>query len=238
MWRLLRKTLFASRYETSAMLKRYLEAQYGHFQTPQQNASEPFYAELRRIASRYVQQGAHCLDIGCATGRLVFEWAHLGADLSIGIDSSSRFVKTCTEIQNGVYPSITRNFGTRGTRFIHADVMTFPLPTAGFSFISCINVIDRVPNPHELVAKIHELLAPHGIALLCDPYDWTHSPAPRHLHVSDIKAYLRSEDWECLEEYRDIPYRMGAAPYVVEHVCHVVVIKKRERQPECDRPQG
>ncbi len=206
------------------MLRQYVAAQYGSFMTERETGAEPLYRAIVAIAQRHVRPGLSALDIGCATGRLVFEYALLGANPSKGVDTGKRFIDFCNSMREDVtlLPGFVRT--TETTEFICGDILN--ADCGPFDFVSCINVIDRVRDPRALVAKIESLTLPGGIAVFSTPYDWDLSPAPKQSHTTNIKELLGSP-WEVLEEAHNVPYSVAVGESERrDYACHVVVARK------------
>jgi len=167
------------------------------------------------------------LDVGCATGRLVFEYGKLGAEKIIGVDSSKNFIDFCNLMKNGkqnlvLYP---HQFLTR-CQFLNTDIMKVSEENF-FTFITCINVIDRVPNPKVLIEKLYDILDFGGILLLVVPYDWAFSPAPQKYHTRDIKSLLDSNLWMIEKEIRDVSYTFPLDKNNnINYKAHFIIVKK------------
>jgi 2-polyprenyl-3-methyl-5-hydroxy-6-metoxy-1,4-benzoquinol methylase len=218
--------IFASKYETSTMLDSYISAQYGAFATPKITTTEPFYQTILSLSKTHVEN-KKCLDIGCGTGRLVFEYVKDGASFATGTDLSKSFIKTCIEIRNGT-SSLTEYSGNfSNSEFLIDDILDTKLQPNTFGFISCVNVIDRVKDPFQLIEIIWSLLEPDGALLLSDPYDWKNSPAEKSLHKSNLKEYLEKYRWEILKEETDIPFHIPYEGYVTKYNSDIVVARKK-----------
>ena len=184
--------MFFDRYESKDVLEQYIKTQYGTLLKEPYLKSESFYQEILSEATAYVQN-AVALDAGCALGRLVFEYEKLGAERSIGIDTSRQFIRYCEERK------------TQRTEFVCGDIVHAKFQKESFDFISAINLVDRVKSPQRLVETFGTLLKSGGVLLLADPYDWQLSPAPAMLHVGDMKE-LCGDSWEVIRERRDVEY--------------------------------
>lgn len=222
------KHLFPSRYESREMLDYYLEAQYGPYLAEgPTNEFESFYQDVLSFARPYITEGTRTLDIGCATGRQVFEYAKLGA-VSTGTDLSQRFIDACNAIKNGEQKEVRYYLPADGsTSFLKDDISRTKLPEASFEFISCLNLIDRVPDPQLVLAAIEKLLVRGGVALLTDPYDWWLSPAPKRLHTDSMKSWFDENVWDIIEETL-IPFRVPVSRNRIrEYRCHLLIVRKK-----------
>jgi SAM-dependent methyltransferase len=193
--------LFPNKYEGALVLRNYIRSQYGPFflEAPYYH-SETFYQTIISESLPYIRTGSSTCDIGCALGRLTFEWART-AKHSIGIDSSKQFIEFCTTIgQNKTLrfePALTCH-----PEFVCADALTYPFKEKTFDFISCINVIDRVTDPQLLIDVLYNALTPGGTLVLSDPYDWELSPAPAKRRLHNMQQLLTREHWALRKELR------------------------------------
>lgn len=220
------KNLSAPRYETKAMLKSYLSAQYGVFLNPQNLVTEKYYQQLLEIAQTYIKDKV-CLDVGCATGRFVFEYANRGSKSSTGIDTSSVFIAKCNEIKEvgleNFHPTINN------VVFLVDDILLTKLNSGNYDFISCVSVLDRVKDPFELVETLLRLLKNDGILLLSSPNDWNNSPAPKRLQKQNVRDFFNEDDWIFLEEKANVPFKMIVGNNVVDYDSDVLVARKKEQ---------
>ena len=128
------------------------------------------------------------IDLGCATGRGVWELAAggegpvLGADFNIAmlrlaqhlmLEGSVTF--PCRRVGLVYTPAIATlpeaNVSSN-VDFWAMDAMAQPFSAGKFGFATAINLVDCVAGPTELVAETARLLTPGGAALLTTPYDW------------------------------------------------------------------
>lgn len=219
--------LFPDRYETRGMLQNYLRAQYGPYLNKNPTADfEDFYKKILFFARRYIRAQTRVLDIGCATGRLVFEYSKVGALHSTGTDISQKFIDACNAIESGTSTDVHFPLFGGKTLFLKDDINQTKLPLASFEFISCINLLDRVTDPDLLIRIIGELLLPGGVVLLADPYDWELSPAPKRQHTKDMKSLLPKKVWRVIEDTW-IPFKFPLTDNRNrEYTCNVVIAQK------------
>ena len=222
------KRLFPPRYETGYMLKNYIIAQWGPYIIGNPKyISEDFYAEIIEEAKKYVQADSIVLDVGCATGRLVFEYEKLGARSAVGMDMSRKLIDFCKKIQKKQIQTVSYPFDSRVSTFVEGDVLAMDFKYQ-FSFLSCVNVIDRVKNPLLLVKKCADLLEKDGVALFVSPYDWNFSPASKSLRISDTKNLFDRKSWDIIGE-RWLPLNMPIEKGTKLYDCHLVVARKISR---------
>ena len=210
------------RYESRSLLVQYVRSQYGPFIEPPYLAAESFYERIIAESRSYLSPGP-ALDVGCATGRLVFEWERVSSR-ALGIDTSRRFIRYCLLVRQGRADITYRPKPSSNAEFVHGDIMTHAFPER-FGFISCINLIDRVPDPARLENRLHTLLQTNGVLVVVDPYDWGLSPAPASVRVADMKELFPPSRWRVEKEVREIPY-VVPMPQEMRYLCHLLVLRK------------
>lgn len=221
---------FKSRYESKDLLQNYVRSQYGTFLVENNyEKAESFYQKIIHESKAYVSHDVMAIDVGCATGRLVFEWLNLGASEAYGIDNSKKFIDYCINLQEGHEVNNTFIIPQHGVaKFIHGDVLELSSENISPEFISCVNLVDRVKDPQKLINILHNVLKPKGILVLVDPYDWKLSPAPSNKHVTDMKLLIKNEDWTVEKEIRDISYAVPVSKnYDKSYSCHLLILRKR-----------
>ncbi len=223
-----------NRYETPELLTQYIRSQYGPFLRKEHHfESEPFYQRILEESLPYLSHTSSILDVGCATGRMVFEYAER-TNSSTGIDSSKTFIDFCTTFRKTSLPENIlfpfSDLALQNARFIHGDIYTYPFSKETFSFISCVNILDRVENPYELLDHLHTLLLKDGVLLLVTPYDWELSPANEYFHMNDMHACIDENKWHTEKEIDDLHYVIPTetAPHK-RYTCHLLILKKLEK---------
>jgi putative 4-mercaptohistidine N1-methyltranferase len=149
--------------------------------------SEP----LRRVV---LEKRTRALDLGCAVGRSSFE---LGRhfDEVIGIDFSRHFIaaaermraeravtvsvpgeSAATEEMRLELPSGLR---TDHVRFERGDACALRADLGIFDFVLMANLIDRLPDPGECLARMPGLIPRGGWLVITSPYTWLEEYTPR-----------------------------------------------------------
>ena len=103
--------------------------------------------------------GKKVLDVGCGGGILSESMARRGADVT-GIDLGTENLKAATvhAEQNGLSSTL---------RYQHIPVETFAAENAGqFDVVTCMEMLEHVPDPSAIVQACFELLAPGGVCVL------------------------------------------------------------------------
>ena len=152
--------------------------------------------EMTRWASgdRDTSRRLGFLDIGCGSGASVRAATDLGWD-AIGIDIDPQLVR-------------------EGRDQLKVDLRCVPvldsdLPLNEFDFVKLRDVVEHLPNPCDVLAKVRELLAPGGVALFITPNEGSLAtqarlvlrrrrtvvatvPPPHHLHSFDPVSLTRT----------------------------------------------
>ncbi len=100
--------------------------------------------------------GARLLDAGCGNGYLVSLLARRGFK-TCGIDPSSSGIAVARES----YPEIP---------FVCADFSQPPPGLAEFDGITCVEVLEHVHAPRQILRSLIDLLKPGGLLVLSTPY--------------------------------------------------------------------
>lgn len=103
--------------------------------------------------------GKKVLDVGCGGGILSESMARRGADVT-GIDLGTENLKAATlhAEQSGLGHTL---------RYQHIPVETLAKTHAGqFDVVTCMEMLEHVPDPQSIVQACFELLAPGGVCVL------------------------------------------------------------------------
>ncbi len=132
-------------------------------------------------------ENARALDVGCAVGRATFELARHCADV-IGIDYSKRFIEVAsllardgsaayeradegaltTRLVAVVPPEISRERAT----FEHGDAEDLRSGLEGFDVVLAANLVDRLADPAQFLARCADLVKSGGQLIITSPYTW------------------------------------------------------------------
>lgn len=157
------------------------------------------------------------LDLGCSVGRVAFELAARFPGPVVGLDLNAAMVRLARRVrQTGSvgYPRRQlgllyerRHFRVPFTRraevdFWVGDALQPPFGPEVFGGVVCLNLLDCVPSPLDLLRSIRRLLRPGGRFVIASPFDWSggvgppetwiggHSP--RSPHHGESAAVLRA----------------------------------------------
>ncbi len=104
-------------------------------------------------------KGKKVLDVGCGGGILAESMARRGADVT-GIDLGTENLKAATvhAAQSGLTDTL---------RYQHIPVEALAATHAGqFDVVTCMEMLEHVPDPSAIVQACFELLAPGGVCVL------------------------------------------------------------------------
>ncbi len=133
------------------------------------------------------------LDMGCSVGRGTFSLAQRTDDLVLGIDLNFPMLRLAADVlRTGQVRYPRRRVGVVYDRrefpaqFDRADQVDFWACDAGalpfadhhFSTASCLNLLDCMPAPTQLLSELGRVLQNGGRAILACPYDWSTSATP------------------------------------------------------------
>jgi len=194
-------------YESDAALDQYLLFHYG---TPEQIC--PLLPEARAACgfpTRCVMEPlrhftptsrARALDLGCAVGRSSFELGHYFDDV-LGIDFSARFIAAAQHMRET--GSVTVQAAREGhatdelllelpvelrtdrVHFEQGDACNLPDTLDGFDLVLMANLIDRLPDPAQCLARLPGLLQSGGWLIITSPYTWLEEYTPRDKWLVD-----------------------------------------------------
>eukprot|EP00484_Ammonia_sp_Unknown_P014817 CAMPEP_0197072584 /NCGR_PEP_ID=MMETSP1384-20130603/210172_1 /TAXON_ID=29189 /ORGANISM="Ammonia sp." /LENGTH=917 /DNA_ID=CAMNT_0042511405 /DNA_START=29 /DNA_END=2782 /DNA_ORIENTATION=+ len=171
---------------------------YTHFgYAPEQYLNVPNYPKyiadfVVDIVDKSNKPKGKAMDVGCATGRTVFELAKRGYEEVVGIDYTTRLIGVGYRMQENAFlewtmteqGQIEREYKVTAQElgfddatlqkvsFIQNDAQNMDPRWTDFDLIVASNLIDRLLNPTLFLSHIHERCKIGGILLLCDAYSW------------------------------------------------------------------
>ncbi len=190
-----------STYETDAMVSQYAEFHYGDSAFGVPNFAKAM-ADLSIAAHKRHGNGAQgrALDLGCATGRSVFEMAKV-FDKVVGIDFSTLLIQVGIRLtETGAirytlpdegelvtyHERRLDNLGLAETasrvEFWQGDACNLKDVFTGFDLILAANLIDRLYSPRRFLEDVSSRLNPGGLLVLGSPYTW-------------LEEYTKRSEW-------------------------------------------
>lgn len=133
-----------------------------------------FFAQRReRVLSALGEvEGKRILDLGCASGDLTFALASLGA-VTAGADLTKLMVHR-SEARRRSAPASLKPAAERAS-FLVADAEHIPFRDASFDALTCIGVLEYVPDDSLALREMFRVLKPGGRLVLTAPH--RNSPA-------------------------------------------------------------
>lgn len=241
-------------YEAQARAAMYLTAEWGDY-LPQANpqmaswlsrifGSHPtiqFYREVTAFAASYMKEGDAVLDIGSATGRLLFELSKspvrfsslTGCELSrqfsdyaraillgerphkdIGLLTDSHSVLHVEAFPYAVFAPVRDVCATQKISIVNENIDAFVKKRQQFDTVFCLNVIDRHQSPKSLEKALRSLVSPSGVLCVVCSFDWRTNISPKKEHVEALDNLFDSRSWTRLA-VKEIDY------VIAQHGHHV-----------------
>lgn len=216
-----------------------------------------FYQQIKELTSPYLRQESHVLDVGSATGRMIYELACSDVDFAslTGCEMSKLFSDYARAILLGncVKPEIptlcdssykiqTCNFrlsrlntvqhscGGKKIRLLNEDVHGLLKKERPFDAVFCLNVLDRHPSPQKLVADLTHLVSSSGILCVACSFDWDLSPARKRDRRDDLVDFFPAKHWDTLRN-EDLDYVViGSGRQAYVYRAQVAVLRKNHTQ--------
>lgn len=173
-----------NRYEDPDLLASYLWSHYADLSgDTDATAGYVQWAELMSPSSGLA------LDAGCAVGRFTFEMA-TKSDFAVGIDRSYAFIRAARSLMKqrtltfhiALEGSIRESFALQlpdtwcfdTVDFIVGDVQALPFPSAHFSSVASLNLIDKLPRPLNHLKEMNRVAdIEQAWFLFSDPFSWS-----------------------------------------------------------------
>lgn len=208
----------SSHYETDTQVSEYCEFHWGEeyfgvSNFPRALAQLAIKAMARRPAGK-------ALDLGCATGRGVFELAR-HFDRATGIDFSARFINAAqqmaqlghiryTLIDEGELVSYRERslaeFDLKETvskvEFFQGDACNLKPGVTGYDLILAVNLIDRLYDPALFLRDVHQRINDGGLLILASPYTWLQEHTQREHWLGGFKK--DGENYTTLDGLKDL----------------------------------
>jgi|TARA_A100001011_G_scaffold398809_1_gene504607 2-polyprenyl-3-methyl-5-hydroxy-6-metoxy-1,4-benzoquinol methylase len=121
----------------------------------------------------FVKPSGRLLDVGCGTGNFLSYMNKKNFDV-FGVDNNTTALKICAKKKLKVYNSLET------------------VPDKAFDVVSLWHVLEHLPQPEKVIAKIHDLLTSKGVLIVAVPNfsshdrlhyqnNWAALDVPRHL---------------------------------------------------------
>ena len=176
------------RYETDPEVIPYCELNYGKEYFGVENYPE----KLAQIALNHSQgkPKGKALNIGCKTGRSVFELA-VEFDSVTGVDFTARMIRIGVELKEKGYTQYTlpeegeivsfhqqnlQELGLDASRpkveFMQADISNMKSLFTGYDLILLDTMLENTYNPKKFLDSVHQRINSKGLLIIASSYDW------------------------------------------------------------------
>ncbi len=191
----------ANFYETDRAVSEYLLFHYGNATDilpwrhgPSDALEYPARCVGECLDTAGLPANARALDLGCAVGRSSFELARHCVEV-LGVDCSQRFIRAANELKSRgamdcscavegglavhlkveVPPGIDRS----RVAFEQGDAMALRDDIGMFDVVLMANLIDRLPDPRQCIARLPGLMRAGGQLIITSPCTWLEEYTPR-----------------------------------------------------------
>jgi ubiquinone/menaquinone biosynthesis C-methylase UbiE len=191
--------------------------------------TEPYYQAMLHLIAPYVQAHMNVLDMGCALGRMSFELAKQTPGNAVGIDTSQEFITACHEIAANQNESVAYPVPPQAkVSFLIADAQELPFTEQVFQCVLCLNLIDRVAHPKNVIAEITRVLSPTGLLLISNPYDWEEEHTAPSEWMADMRDLFSHTAWETVLEKDRVPFTIQVYDRKIStYANHTLLLRKR-----------
>ncbi len=236
-------------YESDQQLAEYAEFHYGDVYYGVAN----FPKTLAQLATDALVNKPHlkALDLGCATGRASFELARY-FDQVIGVDFSARFIQLGSQMRDQGQIRYTlvdegelMSYKTRcladldlgavanKVEFLQGDACNLKTDLRDFDFILAANLIDRLYQPADFLAQIHQRLNLGGVLMITSPYTWLTTHTQREHWLGGFKKDGENfTTLDALKQHLSAHFRLQQAPKDVPFVIRETKRKFQHSQAE------
>ncbi|MFT5225853.1 MAG: ubiquinone biosynthesis O-methyltransferase [Polaribacter sp.] len=121
---------------------------------------EYIHSKSRENTKKYLKGSNIVLDYGCGTGTTSCQFADHVKEIH-AIDISSKMIEIAKE--KAVVSKV------ENVNFVQADIFDKRYKEESFDAILAFNMLHTVPNPKNVMKRIHELLKPEGLFISATP---------------------------------------------------------------------
>ena len=188
-------------YESDQLLNEYLLFHYGNPSEilpydfgPIDALNFPYRCVNECLDHAILPKEASALDLGCAVGRSSFELAKHCLEV-IGLDYSENFIRAANFLKDtGKLPyqikvtgdicmpavaEISSEIDRNHLSFEVADAHNLPSEWNNFDVVLAANLLCRMHDPRQLLARFPGLVKPGGQLILTTPHTWLNEFTPR-----------------------------------------------------------
>ena len=201
----------------------------------------------------YLEDGFKILDVGSATGRLLYELASSGISFEslTGCEISELLSGYARGILLGgspdtIFPCVgdssykieyrkmpERELDRIRTKcskskieIANTSVNGFAQSGKAFDVVFCLNVADRHPSPRALIADLSSLVKNGGTICMACAFDWARSPARAEEYCDNLNGLFGKDTWTMLED-RELNYTIvGGARQAYDFRTQVAIFRR------------
>ena len=109
------------------------------------------------LLKEYLKDNIKILDIGCATGNFLFKIQKINSKIELyGVDFSPKMI-------------VLAKNKFKNIKFYNLRAEEIDFPSDYFDIITIIETFHHLQNQNLVLEKIHKILKPEGILLICEP---------------------------------------------------------------------
>jgi 2-polyprenyl-6-hydroxyphenyl methylase/3-demethylubiquinone-9 3-methyltransferase len=147
------------------------------------------------------------LDVGCGGGFLSNALGSVGFDVT-GIDISKESLEAAKSFDS-----------SKSVSYIYGDAYKLPFPDSSFEAVTCMDFLEHVDKPEQVLKEISRVLKPNGLfffhtfnrnplawLIVIKGVEWFVKNTPENLHVinmfikpSELKSWLKELNFEVKE---------------------------------------
>lgn len=121
---------------------------------------EYIHSKSRENTKKYLKSSNIVLDYGCGTGTTACEFADQVKEIH-AIDISSKMIEIAKE--KAIVSKV------ENVNFVETDIFDKRFEKESFDVILAFNMLHTIPNPENIMQRIHELLKPEGVFISVTP---------------------------------------------------------------------
>lgn len=121
---------------------------------------EYIHSKSRKNTKKYLKDSNIILDYGCGTGTTSCEFADRVKEI-YAIDISSKMIEIARE------KALVKKI--ENVNLVQTDIFDKRFSKESFDVVLAFNMLHTVPDPHNVVKKIYELLKPEGLFISVTP---------------------------------------------------------------------
>jgi|GEM_PF-5987989 len=164
------------------------------------------YTIIANLLSRISTQGITALDMGCGTGEYTMLLERMGYEV-VGVDFSKAMLSMCHSKMRGRQNS-------NQPKFVNSECSKLPFETDTFDILTCIAVLDCVPEYNELLGEAYRVLKKNGTFVVCIDSIW--SPSTFCTRARKLFQRRKGNDNTSFLHYKRLMDCMRTSGFIIE----------------------